>query len=97
MTLEEYREKRRNQQIPEAKALVRAYWERFGTEPPREVLCEYFSLFCTVEKATAVPTFRRRMENGGTLETCLAFLGNHPPVYESYEAFLADCREEERC
>lgn len=97
MTLEEYREKRRGQQIPEAKALVRAYRERFGAEPPREMLCEYFSLFCTPEEAMTVPAFRRRMENAGTLDACRAFLESHPPVYACYEAFLADCREGETC
>lgn len=97
MPLEEYREKRRERQIPEAKALVRAYRQHFGTEPPREILCEYFFLFCTPEEAMAVPAFRRRMEADGTLDACLAFLGKHPPVYESYEAFLDHCREEEPC
>ena len=91
MTLEQYREKRRGKQQEEAMTLVRAYRDRFGVHPPREVLSEYFMLFCGMEEAKTVPAFRRQMGKH------TAFQEERQPPYESYEAFLDACREDEEC
>lgn len=93
MTIEQYREKRTQKQLQEAKALVAAYRRQHGAEPPREALREYFMLFATAEEAAKVPAFRRQMETGGNYAECAAYMQAHPPVYTGYEAFLTDCKE----
>lgn len=91
MTMEEFREKRRERQFREAKALVLTYRERFHKEPPMEVFTEYFPLFSTAEAASRIPAFRRQMETGGNYDTCFAHMRNTPPMFDSYEAFLEAC------
>lgn len=45
MTLEEYYEKRKAAQLPEAQALVAQYRRTYGKEPEDEILSEFFWLF----------------------------------------------------
>lgn len=96
MTIDEYLAKREARQFEEAKTMVRRYRERFGAEPPKEELCEYFMLFSDVREAENVPAFLQKMKlaKGKTETEC--FMRNHPPRFGSYEAFLAACGEEER-
>lgn len=94
MSVEQYREKRAGKQLAEAKTLVREYRQRFGKDPAREVMAEYFMLFSTLEQAQANPAFRTKMKSGGNYEQTVTYMQEHPPVFESYESFLETCREE---
>jgi len=89
MPLADYYSKREQAQIPEARELAREYYERFGKLPPPEVFHEYFMLFSTEEQL--LPVFREKLKLCGNEEASLEALRKHPPVYPSYEAFLADC------
>lgn len=93
MTLQEYYEKRKNLQFAEAREIARRYRSTFGGTPPKEVFFEYFMLFCTAEKAETVPTFRRQMALGTGPENSMQYLSAHEPMFESYEAFLSACFE----
>lgn len=89
MPVAEYREKRCAAQLREAKDLARAWYERFGEKPGPEVFHEYFMLFCREEDLTEI--FREKMRLCGNYEASRKYLREHPPVYDSFEAFLADC------
>ena len=91
----DFREKRRRAQFAEARELALHYRARFGKDPAPEVFREYFHLFCTTEQALEHPAFRRQMESGGNFEETIAFLQRDPPGFDSFEAFLAACFEEE--
>ena len=96
MSLEEFREKRENRQLSEAKEVFRRYTARFGREPEKEVFSEYFPLFCTAAEASESPVFRRQMETGGSFAECAAWMDSRPPRFESFEAFASFCREGEK-
>lgn len=91
----DFREKRRRAQFAEARKLALHYRKRFGKDPAPEVFREYFHLFCTPEQAIQNPVFRRQIESGGNFEETIAFLRNTSPQFDSYEAFLTACFEEE--
>ncbi len=93
MTVEEYREKRQGKQFAEAKTLVREYRARFGKAPSKDVLAEYFMLFSTAQQAAGYPAFCAKMRSGGNYEETVAYMQEHPPMFESYEAFLEACEE----
>lgn len=88
MTIQQYREKRRQQQLDEAKKIVCEYHKKNGCNPPMEMLSEYFMLFCSAREAAKIAAFRRQMETGGNYRECYAFMEAHHPVYDGYEAFL---------
>lgn len=89
MTVADFYKKREQAQIPEAKMLARAYYDRCGQLPPQEIFHEFFMLFCTEDQL--LPAFREKMKLCGNEEASYAAMGKHPPVYPSYEAFLEDC------
>ena len=91
MSVEEYREKRSRRQLAEAKTMVREYRKRFGKDPEKDVMAEYFMLFSTAEQAQEYPAFRTKLKSGGNYDEAVAWLQEHPPVFESYEAFLEAC------
>lgn len=92
MTVEEYREKRSRKQFAEAKTLVREYRMKFGKDPAGDVLAEYCMLFSAAEQAAENPAFRTKLKSGGNYEESVAWLREHPPMFDSYEAFLEACR-----
>lgn len=93
MSIGQYREKRSQKQLEEAKMLVAEYRRQHGKMPPKEMLSEYCMLFCTAEEASKVPGFRRQMETGGNYAECAAYMQEHAPMFETYDAFLAACQE----
>lgn len=98
MTIEQYRQKRRKLHLEEAKTLALEYRRRFGCNPPMEEFREYFTLFCTAEQASRISQFRKQMETCGNYDDCVAFMDANPTVFDSYEAFLAECfRQSDSC
>lgn len=91
MTLEQYREKRKDLQLHEAKVLAQQYRQRFGVKPSQDIFKEYFMLFCGFEEAAAIPEFRKQMELLGNFEETKAYMIKNPPVFSGYQAFLREC------
>ena len=91
MSVEEYREKRAAMQFAEAKTLAAEYKKKYGAVPPVEVFAEYFMLFATFEETTAIPAFNRQLHNCGNFDESVAYMAKNPPMFASYEAFLAAC------
>lgn len=89
MTVADYYSKRESVQVSEAKVLAQRYYEVYKKLPPPEVFHEYFMLFSTEEQL--IPVFREKLKLCGNEEASLGAMRKHPPVYPSYEAFLADC------
>ena len=91
MSIEEYYQKRREAQFSEAKQLVLRYYDVFAIKPPKEMLMEYFMLFCNVDEALENPVFAKKMNECLNIEDSIKFMKNNPPMFESYDDFLAAC------
>lgn len=91
MSVEEYRQKRAALQLTEAKTLAREYKKKHGVIPPVEVFSEYFMLFCSAEEAKSIPVFNRQLHNCGNFDESIAYMAKNPPMFASYEAFIAAC------
>lgn len=92
MTIEQYLQKRQQKQFKEAREMARIYRQRFGGHPPKEVFREYFlMMFCSPEEGAENPVFRAQMALGNGYDDTLAYMQNHKPMFESYEAFLEAC------
>ena len=90
-SMEEFWHKRKALQFAEAKVVVQHYRERFGKNPPQEILSEYFQLFCTRAEAEKVDAFRQQMGRMDTMAETQAYMDANPPMFDGYEAFLAAC------
>ncbi len=95
MSISEFFEKRNACQLQEAKTLALAYRDRLGKLPPQELFTEYFMLFSTAEEAEKISAFRRQMELLGNFSDTVRYMQDHPPKFQSYEAFLEYCFEKE--
>ena len=91
MSVEQYREKRAALQFAEAKNLVLEYKKKYGKIPPIEVFTEHFMLFSSAQVATSIPAFNRQLHNCGNYDESIAYMTKNPPMFASYEAFLAAC------
>lgn len=86
-TLDEFFKKRKKRQYNEAAEMVRIYRERFGVNPPKEMLPAYFFLF-EPRKDMHNQVFVSRLKLTGNYEDSLNEFMNTTPMFESYEAFL---------
>lgn len=93
MSVEEYYKKRCDAQFSEAKQIVLRYYEVFQKTPPKEVLMEYFMLFCNLDEALKTPIFKKKMEECCNFEDSVEFMKHNSPLFENYEAFLKACFE----
>jgi acetyltransferase-like isoleucine patch superfamily enzyme len=91
MSLDEYLAKREQCQFEEARKMALAYKEHFGVEPGQEIFSEYFMLFCGSDNAASVPAFKSQMETGANYSETVQYMNTHKPMFDSYEAFLAEC------
>lgn len=89
-SIEDYYIKRREKQYAEAKMVAKYYYERFGKTPPKEILHEYFMLFCTSEQARQVPEFHKKMKLMGNYDDTVKYMDHLPPMFSSYEDFLKE-------
>jgi acetyltransferase-like isoleucine patch superfamily enzyme len=94
-TLEDYYERRRRSQLPEAVEVYRRYAVRFGREPGPEVFHEYFYLF-TPSAEGLDPVFRRKLDDQGNPEECLAYLreGRNDAPFASFDEFTEYARRQ---
>lgn len=93
-SIEAYYKKRVECQFAEAKDIALRYEKRYNRKPPKEILDEYFMLFCDRETAEATPAFRKKMELLGNFDQTQAYMDINPPMFATYEAFLEACFEE---
>ena len=91
MTIEEYAIKREYKQFEEAKALARAWRQKFSSLPSKEVFREYFMLFCTAKEAESVAEFRLQMEKCGNYKEAICYMNSRDPMFKSYDEFLENC------
>ncbi|WP_243099302.1 MULTISPECIES: acyltransferase [Clostridia] len=87
MSLEEYYEKRKAVQYEEASQLVRKYRERYGKDPGKEALHEFFFLFEDNEKEL-FDSYRSMMELCSNSELSYARLKEHKKLFASFDEFL---------
>lgn len=91
MDIQTYYAKRRDAQLAEAKESALAYYERFGKEPPPEVFHEFFMLFSNENAVKENLVFSNKMQLCDNPESSYQYLRDNPPMFESYQAFLAYC------
>lgn len=89
-SLEEYREKRKNAQIEEAKELVQEYYKVYGTAPDKSTLSEFFWLF-EERKEITNPAFHNQMCRMANYEESYKGFLNTDSEFENYDAFLDFC------
>lgn len=94
-TLQDYYERRKRRQLPEALEVWRHYVARFGREPGREVFHEYFYLF-TKSADDLDPAFRRKLDDHDNAEECLAYLydGRNNAPFASFDEFAEYARRQ---
>lgn len=84
-SIEEYIQKREENQLKEAVDIYRLYYQRFGKVPDKSIFHEYFYLFSSNEQLTDL--YKSKMSETGNYDKCLLYLKNHKPQFESYESF----------
>lgn len=90
MTLDDYYNKRKCNQLKEAVTFVREYKKRFGKVPPEEKLNEYFFLF----KPTHLNAkFKAQMKLMDNYELSKQLLYKNYQ-FSSYEKFVEYCDEQ---
>ena len=87
MTIDEYREKRKNAQLTEAIELVKKYRERYNREPNDEALHEFFWLF-TNDVAELTPKWKSMMRLMGNEEQSYTALKENKKMFKTMEEFL---------
>lgn len=95
MSLDEYTEKRKNKQLEEAVALVLQYEKRFGTQPDKSLMGEYFFLFET-GRAKMIPRFEFQLGLMDTYDKSIELLYNLQPMFNSYAEFLNYCERQKK-
>lgn len=89
MSLEEYRQKRQQAQLSEARELVTAYRRRYGKEPDEQALSEFFWLF-TKDASNLPKCWQEKMELVGNYRDSAKAMESREPPYGSMEDFLRD-------
>lgn len=94
-TLAEFYRRRKAKQFREARETALRYQERFGENPPVAVFKEHFMLFASREMAENDPVLRSQMGQMDSFDLTAAYMDSHPPMFDSYEAFLQACYGED--
>lgn len=89
MSLEEYRQKRQQAQLSEARELVTAYRQRYGKEPDEQTLSEFFWLF-TKDASNLPKCWQEKMELVGNFQDSVKAMESREPPFGSMEDFLRD-------
>lgn len=89
--LDEYCKRRKDAQVQEAKQLATEYFKRYGKRPKPEVFHEYFMLFETTESVITKGDYCNKMQLCENYETSLDYMKTHPPVFQSFNAFMKWC------
>lgn len=92
MSIDEYYNKRKGQQLAEAFEIYEKYVEKFGTEPKQEIFDEFFFLFHRREDELP-PAFERQMKWHDRFAETLNELKHSQPMFDGYDRFLQAARE----
>ena len=94
MTVEEYRKRRADAQLNEAKELYRCYVQRCGKEPSIDLFDEFFWLFQARDEGSLTPGQKGKMKLVGNYEFSMQQYAATKPMFDGYEAFLEYMRKE---
>ena len=94
MKIEDYYEKRKAQQLTEAKEIYECYCSQFGKEPEKEVFDEFFWLF-EERKEPLNEKFAKKASLAGNYQETLNNFLNSTPQFNGYSEFLRYLRSGE--
>ena len=94
MRVEDYYEKRKSQQLAEAKELYDYYCRQYGKEPEKEVFDEFFWLF-EERKKPIYNKFFNKMSLVGNCDIALENFLNSAPKFNGYDEFLVYLRDDQ--
>ena len=84
-SVEDFIQKRENNQLFEAVDIFKKYYLRFGKTPDKAVFHEYFYLFSS--DSQLIDIYKNKMAENGNYKQCLNYLKKHKPMFENYELF----------
>lgn len=87
MTIDEYYQKRCQEQLNEATELVREYRKKYNKYPDETALSEFFFLF-DCGKGQLHDSWKAKMSNVGNYDVTYQRLCSHKPLFDSMQDFL---------
>lgn len=90
MTLDEYYQKRKNEQLSEVKQLVQEYYRYYKKVPERELLREYFWIFQNRNEAL-IEEFEKVHELQGNPDFTMDKYRGTKPLFNTYQQFIEYC------
>lgn len=94
MSIEDFYEKRKKNQLNEAKELVLEYKNKFGRVPPKKILNEYFMLFEDEQSVQTEQSYVNQMNLCGNYAESLECVQNMKKEFQNYEEFIQHCLDE---
>ncbi len=94
MTVNEYHEKRKKNEIKDARIVVKKYFDRYGKLPDEKVLREFVFVFNGGKKKFS-NIVDEVLEDSGHYKLCKQALEKNNPQYKNLEEFLMDFRNDE--
>ena len=91
-SIEDYIQKRTDNQLAEAVDIFKQYWLRFGRKPDSAVFHEYFYLFSSDRQL--IDIYKNKMTENGNYKECLNYLQKHKPMFENYEQFCEYAKDQ---
>ena len=94
MSIEEYRTKRVQKQVEEAKQVASLYYKRFNKIPEMEIFDSYFPIFTTPDNKGYIEKYRKRLELEGNYDMSKAFYTDKTriPIYADFDEFIKECK-----
>ena len=90
MSLDEYYEKRKSEQLSEAIELVQEYYKRYNKIPCKSLLREYFWLFEN-RKEPLIDEYDRVHQLQGNYDFTMKIYNDKKPLFKNYEDFIKHC------
>lgn len=91
MSIEEYYNKRKKQQLDEAIVLVREYYNVYHKIPPKSVLHEYFWLFEERNEEKLEEEYKEVMKLVNNYEKSIDKFKNSEAMFKDYDEFIKKC------
>lgn len=90
MSVSKYYEKRKNEQLDEAKELVKEYFNKYNKVPEKELLREFYWLFQSRDKPL-IQEYSDVLKLNGNYEESFNKFINMKPIFKGYEDFIQFC------
>lgn len=91
MSIDEFHEKRKKQQLKEAVAIVNEYYKKTGEIPNKKILREYIFLFEDRDNFNT-ELVDQILKDSGHYDKCLDAFKNTEPMFNGYNEFLEYCK-----